>query len=534
MKVAPLSASELAVVKANLQLSQYLESLTHEVPYTKRSWLYEDVRDPDQILGAWLDKLKVLEKGQAAEREVFQFDTSQLEKWGPQGGHESMKALFSDVVLPTFQGSTTKPAAFATRQWQKAKQKTTHTLMTTGKLNRIRPATYEHVIDDMRARDTLESNAGWPDFRRRSVPEVKASALEDAQSGRWKTYPAIALFRRYNGKTRLVWMFPMSANLVEGSFFQPLQSTLARSPLALRFFAPWTGFEQVRTLIGEAYSARRFVFASDFSSTDAHFQLSTSMEVADVLEPCIQPAYREAFRDSIAAMHTIPLVIGPNEKLTGLHGVSSGSNWTNFIETVFDMIFSYYVEELTGVAGLFAIGDDAAWVSQQYSEDFGEQLEDAAASVGQQVKAEKTNVYRDKVKSLQRLFQRGYNSENGIRAVYPTLRALKSSVFPERFHSPKKWNSDMFCARQFMILENCVDHPLFEEFVRFVCSGHRDLIPFAQKSASELSRITRESKLIPGLNPTYNQERRDSSLANFKSVLLARTQIGRASCRERV
>ena len=523
MKITPLSSTEASVVQSNSQLRRYLESLNTEVPYTKRSWLYEDVENADLVLEQWLTKLKALESGTTAEKEVFQFDTSQLAKWGPQGGHEPLNALLDDVVLPTFAGRDAIPDVFSSTAWKKAKQKVTHLLMVQGKANRLRPASYTHVVDDMRARDTLESNAGWPDFRRRSIPEVKAKALEDAYSGRWEQYPAIALFRRYNGKTRLVWMFPMSANLVEGSFFQPLQSALASSPLALGFLAPWTGFEQVRKLVGNAYSAGKFVYASDFSSTDAHFQWSTTKQVFDVLAPCFQAAYRPAFLNSLRHMHEIPLVIGPDRKISGLHGVSSGSNWTNFVETIFDYILAVYVAEQTGVCGLYAIGDDMSWISGKFDDKFSEQLERFGKDVGQEIKADKTTVSRDKVKSLQRLFQRGYNLESGeIRAVYPTIRALKSSIFPERFHDPKRWNSDMFCARQFMILENCVDHPLFAEFVRFVCAGQKDLIPFSHKKAGELSRITRQAKLVPGLNPTYNQERRDSSLASFASIQLAK------------
>lgn len=522
--VTPLTQELKTIVTHNAQMLRYLEALNHEVPYTQRSWLYEDVSNADLVLDGWMEKLQELEAGTQFQRNVFQFDTSQLEKWGPQGGHEPISKLMDSVVLPTFSGSkTTDYPAFRTREWSRAKSQATRLLMANGRVSRLRPASYEHVIDDMRARDTLESNSGFPDFKRRNIQEVKDRALEDARSGRWKMYPAIALFRRYNGKTRLVWMFPMSANLVEGSFFQPLQSALMVSPLSKEFLAPWTGFEQVRRVVERAYKQNQFVAASDFSATDAHFQLAVSREVFDVLEQLYQPQFREQLWDSIKHMHTIPLVVGPNEMIQGSHGVSSGSNWTNFVETIFDLILACYVNQHVSVSGLYAIGDDMSWVSDSYNPKFAEILEDLAKGAGMEVKADKTTNDRDKVKSLQRLFQRGYGLDGHIRAVYSTVRALKSSIFPERFHNPKLWNSDMFCARQFMILENCVDHPLFSEFVRFVCAGQKDLVPFAHKSEAALTRITRESKLIPGLNPTYNQERRDSSLASFASIRLART-----------
>lgn len=315
----------------------------------------------------------------------------------------------------------------------------------------------------------------------------------------------------------------MAANLVEGSYFQVLQSAMIQRGFS--FLSPWVGFDAVRSLVGQTYNAEsKFIAASDFSSTDAHFRLQASLEVWDVIAPLFQARYRDGLRDSLVHMHRIPLVIGPDTKLVGDHGVSSGSNWTNFIETIFDWIFSVYVAKVSkiGYHGLYAIGDDMAWWSQEYSDAFAEELERLGEEVGQVIKADKTTNDSDSVKSLQRLFQRGYNRPDGeIRGVYSTVRALKSSVYPERFHDPRRWSSDMFCARQFMILENCVDHPLFEEFVKFVCEGQKDLIPFSKLSKAKLDRILRETKLLPGLNPTYNQERRGYSFAEFASISVA-------------
>lgn len=315
----------------------------------------------------------------------------------------------------------------------------------------------------------------------------------------------------------------MSTNLVEGSYFQVLQSAMVRAYRKLPELAPWVGFDECRQLVTNSYAGSCYVSASDFSNTDAHFHLSATMEVCDVLEECFQKQYRAGLRETLSKMHSIPLVIGPKSQMVGEHGVASGSNWTNFIETVFDLLLGEVVRHETNsqTRCLYAIGDDIAWVSRAYDKDLPTLLERIGSDAGMSIKAEKTTNDQDKVKSLQRLFIRGYNRPDGnIRAVYSTIRALKSSVYPERFHKPSLWSSDMFCARQFMILENCVDHPLFEEFVKFVCSGQRDLVPFARKPRKSLGRILRETKLLPGLNPTYNQERRDRSLADFESIRL--------------
>lgn len=512
-----------SVIAANNGLTMYLIALSEGKDFTPRSSLYNikgktKMWEAKRILDEWLKVLRQLKHGTKFEREVYQFDLKQLEKFGPQGGVAPIDELLEDVVYPTFLPGK-RPPAFETAEWAEAQAEVTMILHSLGCKN-LRPVGYRRVVDDMRVRDTLESNSGFPDFTRRNKPEVIEVSVKDASSGKWKTYPAIILFRNYNGKTRMVWMFPMSANLVEGSFFQPLQSKLMNSSEAERFLSPWRGFEQVRKYVTEEYAKGNFIAASDFSSTDAHFQLWTSEEVCDVLETCFQPEFRDTLRDSIRYMHSIPLLIGRNQMLVGNHGVSSGSNWTNFIETIFDWIFATYVAKKLGTyRGMYAIGDDMSWSGDRYDKQFAENLEQLGESVGQQVKEEKTTNFPNKVKSLQRLFQRDYVRPDGqIRAVYSTIRALKSLVYPERFHKPELWSKDMEAIRAFMILENCVDHPLFEAFCRFVSDGDPHLREFAKYKRAKQEALFRKSKLIPGLNPTYNQEKRDSSIADLNSV----------------
>lgn len=529
MKETKLQSSELEIIHNNNGLRMYLSGLSIGKEATPRSSLYHldgktELLEPDQILAQWQRKLASLEDGNLFERNVFQFDSDQLPKWGPQGEVAPISELMDEVVLPTFSGGSKSYPAFESKQWQQAKRFVVRHLHSAG-CKGLSPVPYKRVVDDMRARDTLESNSGWPLFTRRNKPEVIAQSIQEAEDGRWKTYPAIALFRNYNQKTRLVWMFPMSANLVEGSFFQPLQSILMRSRFARQFLAPWNGFEAVRDEMTDVYQrVRAYVAASDFSSTDAHFQLAVSLEVFDVIKECFQPRYRSALEESIRYMHEIPLVISDTSELVGEHGVSSGSNWTNFVETILDWVLSYYVASFTGAGGLYAIGDDMSWWARSYDESFARRLEELCAGVGQEVKAEKTTNDPDKVKSLQRLFQRDYlRSDGKLRAVYSTIRALKSLVYPERFHKPEVWSKDMEAIRDFMILENCVDHPLFQEFCRFVSHGDPYLHEFANLATGKQNELFRKSKLIPGLNTTYNQEKRDSSISEFASVKFIRT-----------
>lgn len=583
MMITKLTENMLGIVNQNHSMKHYLESLERKIDFTPRSWLYDGefgnvFLSPEAVLKKWVSILqealtnneRLTALGLTPEQAalIIQFDTAQIAKWGPQGGHAPMSELLEEVVLPSFKASVQKmPSAFSRRLWRMAKTKVIRDLIKKVGKQVLEPASYKHVVDDMRARDTLESNSGFPDFRRRNLDEVKARAIEDAESGAWKDYPAIALFRTYNGKTRLVWMFPMAANLVEGSYFQPLMSALmeitpgdealwtleegkfseAKNDVVHGadrvdlFVCPWRGFTDVRLAVTSAMAKGFSIAASDFTSTDAHFQKWATKEVFDVIRQCFKKQYWTGLFESLMHMHEIPLVIGPDAMITGDHGVSSGSNWTNFVETIFDMIAAeyeslkvtdngFYQDYDLEFFGLYAIGDDQTYC---FESKFKEKtvaklikglLARTGDEIGQEIKAEKTTVALDSVKTLQRLFLRDYIREQDglLRGVYPTIRALKSSIYPERFHAPSKFDKNMFCLRQFMILENCVDHPLFPEFVEFICKGNRHLIPFAKKTRGQLEAIQRESKHVPGLNSTYNQEKRDSSIADFESIRIAR------------
>uniref|UniRef100_A0AB38ZJT3 RNA-dependent RNA polymerase n=1 Tax=Shrew picobirnavirus 3 TaxID=3139562 RepID=A0AB38ZJT3_9VIRU len=159
-------------------------------------------------------------------------------------------------------------------------------------------------------------------------------------------------------------MFPFSTNLVEGSFMQPLQKALISTEHRYSdgFFAPWRGFSKVRDRVSTYYADPEIsIAASDFTETDIHFRLPATLEVYSVIKHCFQKKYHDDLLQSLTHMHTIPLVVGENEIVYGSHGVSSGSVYTNFIETIYGKIYATYVHLLfLNTFGLYGIGDDLA------------------------------------------------------------------------------------------------------------------------------------------------------------------------------
>nr|AIY31294.1 putative RNA-dependent RNA polymerase [Dromedary picobirnavirus] len=490
MKIERLPNDMLAVVDANNGLKVYLNNLLKGRDRTPRSWLYEHESDTE-VLRKWLTQLEQVKSTPHGDL-VFQFDTSQLKKWGPQGQIAPIKELM-DVVTEGFaRAASPQPTPFRSDLWQQAKRNVSARMCNATGYRALTPRSYPKVLDDMSARDTLESNSGWPLFTRRKNPDVIRHALDAITSGAWREYPAIALFRNYNQKTRIVWMYPLATNIVEGSFTQPLKEALMHR--GSHFYNPWRGYELVKQEISFLYEAGRSLTASDFSHTDAYFLKWQMLEVYDVIKNCFQEQYHPLLKESMLRVCSIPLIIGPDTYITGDHGVSSGSNWTNDCETYMDEIAEEYLKLLGVVDDIgMAIGDDVLHQRRSFDPKLADTLAGVYKSLGFDVNAEKVTNQQDYVKFLQRLTVRGLYSQNSngsgipcLRGIYPTVRALNSLLNPERFHSPKLWSKDMFAVRCFMILENCVDHPLFEDFVRFVCAGHPYLSVFARKTRFEV------------------------------------------------
>jgi hypothetical protein len=531
MQVISLPDEVLQTVSSNNGLSAYLIALQSGRKATPRSWLYEG-QPAEKVLDKWLSHLDKLKDSKLeAERLVYQFDTSQLKKFGPQGKVPPIGEL-DDILYEGFQHADAPcPAPFRSDPlWRQAKEIAVDTLFKQqGMYKKLRPRSFDAVIDDMAARDTLFSNSGFPDFAKRKLESVRRRAIGDARSGKWRDHPAIVLFRNYNQKTRPVWMYPMATNLVEGSFTQPLKEHLKKLP----FFAPWRGYDDVRQQMSEVYSEpTEYVAASDFSHTDAYYTKWQMLECYDVVKYAFQEQYWDLLKESMLRVTSIPLIIGPDKMIVGDHGVSSGSNWTNDVETILDYVAEVYLTLLQLVIDVLnAVGDDVSHRVKVFNAKFSEQVAKVYASLGFDVNSEKVTNEVDWVKYLQRLTIRGYfrdmdwipvEKRTQLRGVYSTIRALNSSLNPEKFHKPQDWSVDMFCVRQFMILENCIDHPLFVEFVKFVCAGNKHLVEFAKRSADKQDKAFQASRTLPGLNPTYNQEKRDSKLSSFASIAIAR------------
>jgi len=513
MKSEPINSTLRSLVMANHSMSSYLTNLSRGREATPRSWLYEK-RDAESVLQEWIPIMKSANNKAKFGEDFTQFDLKQVEKFGPQGAVPPIESEeCQKVIEPLYSPSEYDDPNALSEYFEDAKQ---FAKVAFGdRLMTKRPKSFKSVVDDMNARDTLTTNSGFPRFVRRST--VLQEEIQDAKTGIAYDYPAIILFRQYNGKLRPVWMFPMSLNLVEFSFSQVIQDALQHSPTPwIRdYLSPWQGFEFVKETLTKQWKGQH-IDGGDTTAMDAHMRPAQISLVYQIVKWLFQKSYWDELKRNLDHICDIGLLHSTTEQYVGIHGLASGSGWTQLTETILQMFMAWK----TGAEGQ-GIGDDFYWLTDMDAD----QLVDYLGKFGLPANPSKQTVGDTQLSFLQRYYHQEYFSREDARilgAYYPTIRGLNSMLQPEKFHKPKDWNSDMFCIRNYMILENCVDDPCFDEFLHFVVRGHRDMIPFAKKSSSELDAIQAKARLVPGLNPSYNQEKREKPLSSFVSINLAK------------
>lgn len=505
----PVTNYQAAMISINKRLRNYLEKLPLGRDATPHSWLYE-WEDTPITVSRWIRKMKAANATSQLGELFTKFDLEKLKRMGPQGLVPPLDSPEAQEVLEPLFEKSKYDNEFALKSYWKYAQAFAKYLFG-NKFSRLKPRALDQVILNMGNRDTLDSKSGFP--RNEVRKEVVGEEIADAKSGRAFDYPAILLFRQYRGKLRPVWMYPMSMNLLEFQFTQVIQEAIRQSSNAdvVAWVSPWDGFEQVKRTITKQYRTSKII-GGDTTKMDAHMRRAQNRLCYEIVKWGFDPKYWDQLYRVLMQVNSIDLICGLDKRLVGYHGLASGSGWTQLLETILVM-FIAWLRKLLGQG----IGDDFILLSTMTAKELVELL----AEFGLPANPDKQTVEEEWTTFLQRLFHKSFFSRDDkevLGAYYSTIWALITMCQPERFWSPKKWNSDMFCTRIFMILENTIDDPCFEEFAKFTSKGQRDLVPFAKKSAAELDSIQLQARRLRGLNPTYNQEKMDKPLSSFTSI----------------
>jgi len=511
------------VIRTNNGLKQALKRLETGTPDTPRSWFYE-TKKPQWILDSIVTQLRAMKDLKV----ISDWDIAKSAKFGPQGGSAPLKDRMH--TFSEYFEHLASPAILNEATWKLAVRTAIQRL----KFNEAgTPVESKAVIARGISEDKYNTNSGFPLYKKRKSEEAKEEAEADCSKAIEQAFPCTLGTRATMGKTgteaRNIFMAAMAVNVQGQRFQQPLQDYL-RS-LHDDFFLPWEGWDAVQANISKHWD-EGLKFGADYTKMDQHFNLWHGLAVFDVIKHFYKKTYWSELEQTIRYVFSVPIITNLGY-IDQDHAMPSGSEWTNFLETVWNYVFTIYLEikyHLRFVTKM-GIGDDQLWILDGKWDAKGiSWITDVVIKefelAGLPGNKDKQEVSMDKTGFLQRFMTSEWNGRNGdIRAagVYSLVRNVTSQVYPERYHNEKEWDSDMFALRVIMIAENCCNHPAFKWYVQdFIAKSNPNVLEWVRKSDAVLAETQHRAKSIANFLPTYNQEKQDMSILRFETVKLLR------------
>lgn len=549
------------VLSNNNSAKLNLRRLERGTSDTERTWFYEDIENPDDLIEPVVSKLK----GMTDWPEIASWDLSKLDKFQAQG----KAAPFAERVtlFEEYFDHLETPPLFKDKRWQKAKLAARQIL---GFNRSGSPITIAEVVERGVSDGKYNTSSGYPQFLKRKNPDAIAQAVEDATDNRALRlrFPFMVGSRAQMGKVgvnaRFIFMAPMAVNICGQRYAQPLQDYLtARAEQRLRtterkkgkpfttpelntayaaFFTPWLGWDKVQSVISDTWDQAAIRFGADYTKMDQHFNKYHALEVYDVIKWFFRNEFWDELKEVMLYPFTAPIITSEGY-VDQEHALLSGSEWTNLVETMFNFILVVYCtlwNEKTRVdsEGMLVvpmgIGDDQLWFwgkSKAFNtspDAFRDAVLEVFESAGLPGNPDKQEGIQDVDESgfLQRHMWSDYNGPDGnipAAGVYPLIRNVTSQVFPERYHNDKEYDWRAFATRVIMIAENCCTHPLFNWYVtEFVANANPNILRFVMLTDAEIDNTWQKVKNIAGFRPNYNQEKQDKPLREFETFKLLR------------
>lgn len=360
--------------------------------------MYEDTDDNElkEVIDNMLDKVFITD-------ELAKIEEKNKSKFGPRSiakKWEDRKAsLFDYFRHPDYDADQFKPSN-----------------------GRLRPVSIENAASKL----IKSSSAGLPYMKN------KGSVLSEAVSNHQKdvgVYPCVLYTRtQEGGKTRNVWGYPISDTIWEQQYFSPW--------LALERLIPWRAalrgpeaVDTAMTTLLNQVDGDTAVECVDFSAYDASITPEHSYGAFQTISELFQPAHAEDLYRMWRRFTSIPIYT-PDGSVTGSHGVPSGSNWTNTV----DSLVQYQVattgrdsEHLTCQIQ----GDDGVYLHSSNDQDFLDRF----TARGLLVNQEKSQTFFGKeAVYLQRYYHPVYTSKlGGLGGVYSLHRAMARLKYLERW-----------------------------------------------------------------------------------------------------
>lgn len=275
-------------------------------------------------------------------------------------------------------------------------------------------------------------------------------------------------------KQRVIWMFPMTVNVQELRFYQPLIEAAQRTNLV----PAWNGNDAVdeqMTLLFDTKGKDDNVIATDFTKMDQHFNPACQESVLDIISELTTSSTEMDWwlKHVYPVKYSIPMMYDVGRIYTGKHGMGSGSGGTNADETLFHRGLQHEAAinnhvELNPYS--MCLGDDGC-VSYPGAEV--DNLLPHYTSHGHEMNESKQMESKRETVYLRRWYGTDYRIEGKMHGVYSTYRALGKLMGQERFYDPNEWGPEMIVMRSLSIIENVRWHPAKDEFLEFCVKGDK-------------------------------------------------------------
>nr|APG78190.1 RdRp [Beihai picobirna-like virus 12] len=335
------------------------------------------------------------------------------------------------------------------------------------------------------------TSSGLPYMIRKG--DCKLRAVKDFSLEESRKYPCVLYTRtQESGKIRGVWGYPISTILLESSYYYPLLSVRRNLLWRSSLRGPESISRNITRLIDDAISNGMICVSIDISQFDASVQPSLSQRAFLEFGSYFQSEYSEYFKVLSDIFVTIPIVT-PDGLITGYHGVGSGSNFTNEVDSQVhrNILHDFGIPD----SNIDIQGDDGAIICDP---DKVNSMLKRYESSGFIVSLDKTYQSTNFFIYLQNLYHVDYRNSDGIiGGIYPIWRALNRIRFQEtwsRFEDYGISGKDYYSIRTISILENCKNHPLFEDLVKFVLKYDKYSLDYSEIGLSSYLRFVKETE----------------------------------------
>lgn len=445
---------------------------------------------PDELFESWK---RIFDKNSNRINDVLQgIEEAQAQKYGPRSIAKPYSEI-KDSVLETYSNSD-QPCDHISSEPPFSRDRGV-----------LRPTGIDRAFETIKK----NTNSCLPYLMRTSkvLPELENTLFSDYD----KDLPTVPFIRTQEmGRTRVVNGYPKSDIIIESTYFQPLFNYYRNLPCYAAMRGPSEVDTAMTKLIYEANRLGLQTMSGDIEHFDASFGLPLQDKSFDEMRYLLNSAFHDDF-DVIAYRFGNKRILLPDAIYTGGHGIPSGSQFTNLVGSVGNRKVCSVALELAQY-----LGDDFAAATSN-----PELLFQRYDDCGMVLNKDKTVIANGYFLYLQNLYHPDYMVEGEIRGVYPTFRALGRLVYPERFSDFESFDLDgksYFAIRSLSILENCRNHPLFEEFVKWWLQYEKYAIPSNQSIANYVKYVNATTGTLGTTNQRGDNIR---GMTNFRSYQLA-------------